>query len=203
MFTGLVQERGTVTSVRPLEGGALLAFRAPETARDLSIGDSVAVSGACLTAVEISDEGFAVEAVAETLRRTTLGALGAGDDVNLEPAMRLSDRLGGHIVQGHVDGVARVLGAREEGESVILRLGPPAALGRYVVAKGSVALDGVSLTVSSLVDEGFEVALIPHTMEVTTLGPERSGQDLNLEVDALAKYVEALIAPHVDSERGT
>lgn len=192
-----------MASVSPAQGGARLTFRAPETARELSIGDSVAVSGACLTAVEISGESFAVEAVAETLRRTTLGALAPGDHVNLEPAMRLGDRLGGHIVQGHVDGVARVLDARQEGESTVLRLGPPEALGRYVVAKGSVALDGVSLTVSSVVDEGFEVTLIPHTMGATTLGPERTGHDLNLEVDALAKYVEALVAPHIDSDRGT
>ncbi|MGI9538903.1 MAG: riboflavin synthase [Miltoncostaeaceae bacterium] len=203
MFTGLVQELGSLASVRPVDGGARLAFRAPGTAAELSVGDSVAVSGACLTAVEVSDEGFVVDAVAETLRRTTLGALTGGDVVNIEPAMRLGDRLGGHIVQGHVDAVARVLDAREEGESVVLLLGPPEALGRYVVVKGSVALDGVSLTVSAVVEGGFEVTLIPHTMEVTTLGPERMGQDLNLEVDALAKYVEALVAPHIDPDRGT
>ncbi len=203
MFTGLVQEIGTVRAVEPTAKGARLTIGGAGTAAELGLGDSVAVSGVCLTAVEVDGEAFSVEAVAETLARTTLGGLAAGDEVNLEPAMRLGDRLGGHIVQGHVDGVARVVDLRTEGESTILRLGPPPELSRYVVHKGSVALDGVSLTVSALVGGDFEVALIPHTMGATTLGPDRAGQDLNLEVDALAKYVEALVAPHTDPDRGT
>ncbi len=200
MFTGLVAEVGEVVSADPTRQGARLRFRAPEVAPLLVIGDSVSVSGTCLTATEASAEGFAAEAVAETLRRTNLGGLTAGCEVNLEPALRVGDRLGGHIVQGHVDGLARVLSAREEGESTVLRVGTRPDLLRYVVEKGSVALDGVSLTVASRAKESFEVALIPHTMVHTTLGPDRVDQDLNLEVDALARYVEALTVRYSDRD---
>jgi riboflavin synthase len=168
----------------------------------LAPGDSVAVNGACLTVVELADGAFAVDCVAETLRRTALGALRPGDQVNLERPMRLGDRLDGHIVQGHVDGVGTVREVRSEGAGAVLRIAPPAGLMRYVVEKGSVAVDGVSLTVASRLPDAFTVALIPHTMEVTTLGPAALGRRVNLEVDVLAKYVESLLAPYAAPGEG-
>jgi riboflavin synthase len=183
VFTGLVEEGGRVAEVRPAGGGARLAIAASAVLEGLRVGDSVAVNGACLTAVEVSGDGFAVDCVAETLRRTALGALGSGDRVNLERPMRLGDRLDGHLVQGHVDGVGTVRAARSEGESTVLEIAPPAGLMRYVVEKGSIAVDGVSLTVAERLADAFTVALIPHTMAVTTLGPGAVGRAVNLEVD--------------------
>jgi riboflavin synthase len=175
------------------------------TARDviegLRVGDSIAVNGACLTAVEVEAGRFAVDCVAETLRRTALGALAPGDGVNLERPMRLGDRLDGHLVQGHVDGVGTVRGARDEGESTLLEVAPPAGLTRYIVEKGSIAVDGVSLTVAARLADAFTVALIPHTMAVTTLGPGAVGRAVNLEVDVVAKYVESLTLPYAPSGR--
>lgn len=202
MFTGLVDEGGAIVSVRPAEAGARLLIGALAVLDGLEVGDSVAVNGACLTAVEVQPDGFAVDAVAETLRRTTLGRLTIGDRVNLERPMRLGDRLDGHLVQGHVDGVGRVEGARPEGESTVLEITAPADLLRYVVEKGSIAVDGVSLTVAGRSAEGFSVALIPHTMAVTTLGPQAVGRDVNLEVDVVAKYVESLTRPYATPEGG-
>ena len=196
MFTGLVEEGGTVREVRPGAAGARLVVNAETVLEGLAIGDSVAVNGACLTAVEIDATGFAVDCVAETLRRTTLGEAGVGDRVNLERPMRLGDRLDGHLVQGHVDGVGRVRAARPEGESTILEVAAPAELLRYVVEKGSITVDGVSLTVAARLPDAFTVALIPHTMEVTTLGPQALERPVNLEVDVVAKYVESLAAPY-------
>lgn len=196
MFTGLVEEVGTVVAV---EGGAELTrlrFRAPGVRDGLAIGDSVSVNGACLTVVEVPDDGFAVEAVAETLRRTTAGGLREGDPVNLERAMRLGDRLGGHIVQGHVDGTGIVAAVTPDGDGVQLRISAAPGLLRYIVEKGSITVDGVSLTVAARLEDGFTVALIPHTMAATTLGPGAEGRSVNLEVDLLAKYVEALAAPY-------
>ena len=196
MFTGLVEEGGTIREVRPGAAGARLVVDARTVLDGLAIGDSVAVNGACLTAVEIDATGFAVDCVAETLRRTTLGAAGAGDRVNLERPMRLGDRLDGHLVQGHVDGVGRVRAVRPEGGSAILEVAAPAELLRYVVEKGSITVDGVSLTVVARLLDAFTVALIPHTMEVTTLGPQALERPVNLEVDVVAKYVESLAAPY-------
>ncbi len=200
MFTGLVEEVGRVAEVRPGDEGARVSLRAPLVREGLAVGDSVSVNGACLTAVALAGDGFAVDAVAETLRRTALGGLGPGDPVNLERALRLGDRLGGHLVQGHVDATGTIVGARAEGESTVLRIAAPDAVLRYVVEKGSVAVDGVSLTVAARLPDAFEVALIPHTMAMTTLGPQAVGRPVNLEVDLVAKYVEALVAPHVDRE---
>ncbi|MGD9572144.1 MAG: riboflavin synthase [Thermoleophilia bacterium] len=196
MFTGLVEEGGTLRSVTPTDGGARLVIDAAVVLEGLEIGDSVAVNGACLTAVEIDAAGFAVDAVAETLRRTSLGGAAAGDRVNLERPMRLGDRLDGHLVQGHVDGVGEVRSARPEGGSTVLEIAAPAGLLRYVVEKGSITVDGVSLTVAGRLPDAFTVALIPHTMQVTTLGPQAVGRAVNLEVDVVAKYVEALAAPY-------
>jgi riboflavin synthase len=196
MFTGLVEEAGIVREVIASEAGARLRIGARRVLEGLEVGDSVAVNGACLTAVGIDADGFAVDAVAETLRRTALGAAAAGDRVNLERPMRVGDRLDGHIVQGHVDGVGTVRSARPEGESTVLEVAVDAGLLRYVVEKGSVAVDGVSLTVAARLPDGFAVALIPHTIAVTTLGPDAVGRPVNLEVDVVAKYVEALAAPY-------
>jgi riboflavin synthase len=196
VFTGLVEEGGTVAMVEPRDEGARLVIAATDVLEGLEVGDSVAVNGACLTAVAVAGDRFAVDAVAETLRRTTLGRLAVGDRVNLERPMRLGDRLDGHLVQGHVDGTGVVRDARAEGTSTVLEIAAPAALLRYVVEKGSIAVDGVSLTVAGRGADAFTVALIPHTMAVTTLGPQAVGRGVNLEVDVVAKYVEALAAPY-------
>jgi riboflavin synthase len=196
VFTGLIEEAGVVAEVGPAPEGARLTISSAAVLEGLSVGDSVAVNGACLTAVEVSAGGFAADCVAETLRRTSLGSLRAGDRVNLERPMRLGDRLDGHMVQGHVDGVGRVRGMRGEGESTILEIAPPAPLLRYIVEKGSIAVDGVSLTVAERLPDAFTVALIPHTMAITTLGPGARDRAVNLEVDVLAKYVESLVAPY-------
>ncbi|MEZ5081793.1 MAG: riboflavin synthase [Thermoleophilia bacterium] len=199
MFTGLVETVGLVSEISPAEAGVRVVFSAPAIASELSLGESVAVDGACLTVVAFDDDGFAIDAVAETMRRTALGDRHVGDRVNLERAIRADARLGGHIVQGHVDGTGVVTAARHEGESVILTVEPPADLLRYVVEKGSITIDGISLTVAGRDDTGFHVALIPHTMEVTTIGPDRVGRRVNLEMDVVAKYVEAFTQPYLRS----
>lgn len=195
MFTGLVEE-GLLVGLERGADSVRLSFMASQVRQGLEIGDSVAVNGCCLTVVVMGPDGFAVEAVAETLRRTTMGALEPGDAVNLERALRVGDRLGGHIVQGHVDGTGIVSEARPEGESVVLRIGASPDVLRYVVTKGSIAVDGVSLTVAGVLDDSFLVVLIPHTMAHTTLGADAVGRIVNLEVDVLAKYVERLAAPY-------
>lgn len=197
MFTGLIEEGGRIAGIRAAEQGARLTVSAALVLDGLGIGDSVAVNGTCLTAVEIAADGFAVDAVAETLRRTSLGGLVVGDRVNLERPMRMGDRLDGHLVQGHVDGTGTVRSATPEGGSTVLEISAGPELLRYVVEKGSIAVDGVSLTVAGRLDDAFTVALIPHTMSVTTLGPQALGRAVNLEVDVVAKYVEALAAPYV------
>jgi riboflavin synthase len=189
MFTGIVRERGRVASMRQDPEGLRLEIDAPATASQLGVGDSVSISGACLTATAVSNGRFSVTAVTETLDRTTLGRLAPEDEVNLETATRAGDPLGGHFVQGHVDAVGRVASVDDgrvwvEAEPEILR---------YCVEKGSITVDGVSLTIAALRGDAFEVALIPHTLDVTTLGAVEPGDEVNLEVDVLAKYVEKLI----------
>ncbi len=196
MFTGLIEEGGRIAAIRPADQGARLVVSASVVLDGLEVGDSVAVNGACLTAVEITGAGFAVDCVAETLRRTSLGGLEEGDRVNLERPLRIGDRLDGHLVQGHIDGVGGVRSATPEGESTVLEITAPPELLRYVVEKGSIAVDGVSLTVAGRREDAFTVALIPHTMAVTTLGPQALGRPVNLEVDVVAKYVESLAAPY-------
>ena len=161
---------------------------------DAAEGDSVSVNGVCLTVAEIDEEGFEADVMEETLRRSSLGALATGQPVNLELPLRASDRLGGHIVQGHVDGTGTVESLRDEGFARVVRVSAPAELLRYVVEKGSIAVEGVSLTVSAVDSQAFEVSLIPETLERTTLGTAEPGRTLNLEVDVLAKYVEKLRA---------
>ena len=192
MFTGIVRELGEVASVEGGGDGVRLVVTAPETAAQAAPGDSVSVAGVCLTVVEASGGRLAFDAVAETLRRSSLGRLGPGARVNLEPALRAGEPLGGHIVQGHVDGVGRV---RSLGDRTWLDA-PPELL-RYCVEKGSIAVDGCSLTIAALDDAGFAVALVPHTLAVTTLGSLRPGDLVNLEVDVLAKYVERLVEPRL------
>ncbi len=192
MFTGLVAGLGTVASVDSTADGVRLTLQSP-LAREVEEGDSVAVNGVCLTAVGICGDRFGADVMHETLRRSALGDVEAGASVNLELSLRASDRLGGHIVQGHVDGVGAVAGVREDGFArVVTILAGPDVL-RYVVEKGSIAVDGVSLTVARIDGEGFDVSLIPETLERTTLGSAADGTPVNLEVDVLAKYVEKLL----------
>jgi riboflavin synthase len=192
MFTGLIGEVGSVVALEQDGDGATLTIDS-RLAADLREGDSIAVNGVCLTATAISDEGFQAQAMNETLRRSSLSALQPGSPVNLELALRAADRLGGHVVQGHVDGTGVVRAMREEGFARVLEIDTEPQLTRYLVEKGSVAVDGVSLTVSALDDSGFSVSLIPETLERTSLGAIREGAVVNIEVDILAKHVERLM----------
>ena len=189
MFTGLVADTGTIRAVHDgrLEVDTALGAHLAE-------GDSVAVNGVCLTAVEPHTDGFAADVMPETLRRSSLGPLEPGAKVNLELPLRAGDRMGGHVVQGHVDGTGSVAEVRDDRPSRVVRVEAPADLLRYVVEKGSIAVDGVSLTVSAVEDDWFEVSLIPETLERTTLGGAEAGKTVNLEVDVLAKYVEKLMS---------
>ena len=193
MFTGLVQDRGRVEAVSRTEGGVRLTVSSALTA-ELSEGDSIAVDGVCLTATGVRDRTFRAEMMNETLQRTALERAVAGSAVNLELPVRAADRLGGHIVQGHVDGVGTVANVTEDGFARRLEIEAPPALLRYVIEKGSIAVDGVSLTVTGTANGSFTVSLIPETLERTTLGAAQRGTKVNLEVDVLAKYVERLIA---------
>jgi riboflavin synthase len=196
VFTGIVEELGTVRRLEPRAGGARLEIEAsPVLLEDVRLGDSIAVNGCCLTVVDRGDGcWWAADAVEETLRRTCLGQLRPGDPVNLERPVRLADRLGGHLVQGHVDATGRIA-ERAGGPdgSALVRVQAPASLLRYMVEKGSIAVDGVSLTIVEVQPDGFSVALIPHTLAVTTLGRKPVGGAVNLEVDLVAKYVERLM----------
>jgi riboflavin synthase len=192
MFTGLVQDLGTVTAVDATGEGVRVAVRS-DLAAELSLGDSVAVNGVCLTATHVEDGTFAADVMHETLRRSSLAEVSGGMRVNLELPLRASDRLGGHVVQGHVDGVGTIGDVREDGFARIVTIAAPPELLRYVVEKGSIAVDGISLTVVEAGDDALTVSLIPETLERTNLGAARPGQPVNLEVDVLAKYVERLI----------
>ena len=197
MFTGIVREVGRVVEVDAGDAGATLRIAAPETAARTAVGDSVAIGGVCLTAESVEGETMRFHAVPETLSRSTLGGLRAGDGVNVEPALRAGEPLGGHIVQGHVDGLGSVCAVEQEGDGVRVSFDAPPELLGYLVEKGSVTVDGVSLTVAGLDDDVFAVALIPHTLSGTTLGALAPGAQVNLEVDVLAKYVERLVAPRL------
>ena len=192
MFTGLVADLGTVEAVRATDDGVRLVVRST-LAGELAEGDSVAVNGVCLTATSIADGRFQADVMLETLRRSSLGEVRDDATVNLELPLRATDRLGGHVVQGHVDGLGTVRDAREDGFSRVVEIAADPALLRYVVEKGSIAVDGVSLTVAAIGDDWFSVALIPETRQRTTLGAAPPGTPVNLEVDVLAKYVEKLV----------
>ena len=197
MFTGLVQEVGEIRSLEPRNGSGgadvrlVVGFRAIERAR-LELGASICVDGVCLTVAELGSDSFAADVSGETLRVTTLGDKRVGSRVNLEPSLRAGDALGGHWVSGHVDGVAEVVATERDARSLQVRIEAPGALARYIARKGSVTLDGVSLTVNEVDGPRFSINLIPHTLEVTTLGALAKGSRLNLEIDLLARYVERL-----------
>ncbi len=193
MFTGIVAEVGRVVEATETATGRRLVIEAKQTRDGLEIGDSIAINGTCLTAVALHGDGFAVEAVQETLDRTNLGELSTGSPVDLERPVPATGRLDGHVVQGHVDGVGVVESVAAEGDARRVRVAAEPGLLRYVAEKGSIAVDGVSLTVTAVDAGGFEVVLIPHTLDVTVLGGRRPGDRVNLEVDILAKYVERLL----------
>jgi len=195
VFTGIVRERGRIAAIDGAAGGIRIDVDAPATARDAGVGDSVSINGCCLTVVEVLDGHLRFDAVPETLSRSNLGALGTGSQVNLEPALRAGDALGGHYVQGHVDAVGAVRSLRVEGEGARLSIEAPVDVLRYCVEKGSITVEGVSLTIAELEPDAFSVALVPYTLAVTTLGDLQPGDPVNLEVDVLAKYVERLIHP--------
>jgi riboflavin synthase len=194
VFTGIVRELGSVLEAEEAGGGRALVVRAPATAAQTRVGDSVAIDGCCLTATAVDTDAISFHAVPETIARTTLGSLVAGDAVNVEPALRAGDELGGHYVQGHVDAVGRIQSIEAEGEGLRVFVEAPADVLRYCVEKGSITVDGVSLTVAELAESALAVALVPHTLEVTTLSELSPGQPVNLEADVLAKYVERLLA---------
>jgi riboflavin synthase len=193
VFTGLIADLGSVSALELGEAGATVRIRT-RLAQELDPGDSIAVNGVCLTATDVGGEEFAAQIMRETLARSSLGGLRTGAAVNLELPLRATDRLGGHVVQGHVDATGTVSGVREEGFARVLEIDTDAQLARYLVEKGSVALDGVSLTVSALAAHGFAVSLIPETLERTNLGDLREGALVNVEVDILAKHLERLLA---------
>ncbi|HVM26188.1 MAG TPA: riboflavin synthase [Mycobacteriales bacterium] len=193
MFTGIVEELGEVVAVEEQGDSSRLTVRGPLVTSDAVHGDSIAVNGVCLTVVSNEDGAFTADVMAETLRRSSLCGASAGTPVNLERALRLTDRLGGHLVQGHVDDTGEVLAVTPQEHWTVVRVSLPADLARYVVEKGSITVDGVSLTVSAVDDEAFEVSLIPTTLSATTLGARAPGDSVNLEVDVTAKYVEKLL----------
>jgi riboflavin synthase len=193
VFTGIVRELGVVVDADDAGGGRSLVVHAPRTAAHVAVGDSVAISGCCLTATAAESGRLAFHAVPETIARTTLGLLEPEARVNVEPAIRAGEELGGHYVQGHVDAVGRIQSVEAEGEGLRVFVEVPAAVLRYCVEKGSVTVDGVSLTVAELADDAFAVALVPHTLAATTLSDLRPGQAVNVEADVLAKYVERLV----------
>jgi riboflavin synthase len=194
MFTGIVEELGELVRWSDTaDDSALVAVRGPVVSADVRHGDSIAVNGVCLTVVEVAGDVFTADVMGETLRRSALAALTPGDPVNLERAATLQTRLGGHLVQGHVDGVAEILGREPSPQWEAVRFGLPPELARYVVEKGSITVDGVSLTVAALGPDFFEVGLIPTTLKLTTLGHKQVGDPVNLEVDVVAKYVERLL----------
>lgn len=194
MFTGIVQERGRVEAMAGGVDGVRLRIVAPKTSAGVEVGHSVALNGVCLTVVEVAGETLVFDAVPETLHRTSLGHLRPSDELNIEPALRAGDPLGGHLMQGHVDGVGRVRSLAPEGEGMRLGTDVPPELTRFCVVKGSIAIQGVSLTIAAMDGDAIEIALVPHTLKVTTLSSLRVGDQVNLEVDVVAKYVERLLA---------
>lgn len=202
MFTGLIESQGIVTRVERISGGVRLEVYAPDFGRDMAIGDSVAVDGACLTITRFIRGAFLVDVSAETLDRTTLGGLKQGSAVNLERALRMSDRFGGHFVSGHVDGVGRIVMRQAAGNSTLYTFAAPETVSDFLVAKGSVAVDGISLTVADVTADGFTAAVIPHTEESTTLKGKPIGAEVNMEADMLAKYIARYVAAYTGRPEG-
>jgi riboflavin synthase len=201
MFTGIVEELGTIRRITQITNGARLEVGAHTVLADAKLGDSIAVNGVCLTVVARGADWFAADLSVETLQRTSLKQAQAGTRVNLERALSPTSRLGGHIMQGHVDGTGEFIEASPVGEGWSVRIGFPAELGRYIVEKGSIAVDGISLTVAALGDKWFEIAVIPHTWKMTNLSALKRGSIVNLEVDIIAKYVERMLQPHAHKNK--
>lgn len=200
MFTGIVEELGTIRSIQVKPQGATLEIQATDVLSDAKVGDSISVEGACLTIRFLTSETFTLDVSAETLRRTTLGERKIGEQVNLERSLRLSDRLGGHLVLGHVDEVATIRSWKDEGDASVMQVTMSRTTKPYIAYKGSITIDGVSLTVSNLLADAFEVTLIPHTKDVTTFGTKRNGAKVNLEVDIVARYLETLLKNTQDKD---
>ena len=200
MFTGIVEELGTIKSIQVKPQGVILEIQATDVLGDAKVGDSISVEGACLTIRFLTSETFTLDVSAETLRRTTLGERKIGEQVNLERSLRLSDRLGGHLVLGHVDEVATIRSWKDEGDASVMQVTMSHTTKPYIAYKGSITIDGVSLTVSNLLADAFEVTLIPHTKDVTTFGTKRNGAKVNLEVDIVARYLETLLKNTEDKE---
>ncbi|MGH3879031.1 MAG: riboflavin synthase [Actinophytocola sp.] len=201
MFTGIVEELGEVVAVADLPDAARITVAGPLVTGDAALGDSIAVNGVCLTVVDVSGGAFTADVMRETLVRSSLDKIATGDRVNLERAAEVGKRFGGHIVQGHVDGTGVILARSPSEHWDLVRVGLPAQLSRYLVEKGSITVDGVSLTVVEVTDTEFTVSLIPETLRATTLGTKQPGDLVNLEVDVVAKYVERLAAPHLSAAR--
>ncbi|MBQ1941284.1 MAG: riboflavin synthase [Anaerovibrio sp.] len=196
MFTGIIEEVGTVKSI----GGGVLAINAQKVLEDVQLGDSIAVNGVCLTVTSFTSKGFTADVMPETLRRSSLGELKHGSPVNLERALTLSSRLGGHIVSGHIDGVGKIISLKEEANAILMKIGADADILRYIVEKGSVSLDGISLTVAGVDSDSFVVSLIPHTRQVTNLHSKGIGSAINIENDVVGKYVEKLLQPRENAQ---
>lgn len=205
IFTGIVEEIGQISEIRSGSNSFRLGVRAHTVLKDVKQGDSIAINGVCLTVVEYSPEQFWADVMPETYHRTTLSNLKAGNHVNLERALRFTDRLGGHLVQGHVDGIGIIASRKRHDIAIIYRIKAPADILRYTVAKGSIAVDGISLTVVEVGPDSFTISLIPHTAHETTLGEKQSGQEVNLESDIIGRYVEKLLlgqAPETGQRNG-
>ena len=197
MFTGIIEEIGTISQIHPQSSGVTVKINAQTILEDTKIGDSIAVDGPCLTIRELEKDGFIADISEETCRRTTLRSCKVGTQVNLERSLRLQDRLGGHLVLGHIDEVATISGWKHEGTSVIMDVTVGESVKPYIAYKGSIAVDGVSLTIANVLENRFEVALIPHTLQVTTFGEKQPGDAVNIEVDVMARYVESLMRNQV------
>ena len=201
MFTGIIEGLGTIKAIMPMAGGSRMRIQADFPIEGLKIGDSIAVSGACLTAVTFERQTFEVDVSPETMGKTTLGQAKVGDKVNLEQALRFGDRLGGHLVSGHIDGVGVIRDKRPAANAVIFAFEVPESLARYIVAKGSIAVDGISLTVNACDRTSFEVSIIPHTAKVTTVGFKKVGDRVNIETDMIGKYIERFTRPFTEGRQ--
>jgi riboflavin synthase len=193
MFTGLIEESGTIENISKFGDGLRFKIKAGKVLEDTKVDDSISINGVCLTVVEKSKNYFTVEAVEETLKKTTLGNLKVGEKINLERSIKLSDRLGGHLVQGHVDGIGKIVGRKKLKSSVILNIEIPSQLAKYMIDRGSIAIDGISLTIVKTENNLMTLSIIPHTLELTTLSWKKEGDTVNIEVDLIAKYVEKLL----------
>lgn len=201
MFTGLVEEIGRLQGRESFRGGAKLVISAGELLEEAAVGDSIAVNGVCLTVTELAAGSFSAVVMPETLRKSNLGALTPGEELNLERALPLGGRLGGHLVSGHIDATGTLVRCYPEGNAVVMHFRIPAELQRYLIPKGSIAVDGISLTIAQLNPEGFSVSVIPHSAAQTTLGRMKIGATVNLEVDLIGKYVERLLEPYLERSR--